>query len=328
MNGTAFWSWAYEIVSRKETGLAGKMVSKPLAIAMRLIRRFRSDPIVRLRVGGRVLLMPWSHNLPLILRNNPLYEAEIGRLARHLSETDGQLVLVDVGANIGDTIATLPKLDRAKFLCIDGSERYFDLLRQNYAADAQVKVEFALLTDGTDQTSSTRIKEGQGTAHVETAESSGTAAPCLTLDQLLERYPEFKNANFCKVDTDGYDLRVLRGATAFLRQAKPCLHIEVAPQHWRLYGGCEVADGLAFLSSFGYEELLVYDNLGYFIARDRTENPRVLGLLANYAMRRPAWFYYNVIAFHKTRRDLEEFYGREIEDAVASANSLQELILS
>ncbi len=90
---------------------------------MRLIRRFNTDPIVRLQVGDRALLMPWSHNLPLILRSNPLYETEIGRLAQHLADIDGRVVMIDAGANIGDTIATLPKLDQAKFLCIEGSER-------------------------------------------------------------------------------------------------------------------------------------------------------------------------------------------------------------
>jgi FkbM family methyltransferase len=315
MGGTAFWSWAYEVTSRKRTGSLEVLLSKPLALALRLVRGFTTDPIVRLPVGDRTLLMPWSHNLPSILRSNPLYETEIGRLALQLAETDGEVVMIDAGANIGDTIATLPKLHQAKFLCIEGSERYYDLLQKNWESDTRVRPVFALLTDAVGGTNGARVKEVEGTAHVEMTEGSKAVAPWRTLDQLLEVYPEFKEANFCKIDCDGYDLRVLKGGTEFLERAKPCLHIEFGLQLWRRYGDCDAADGFAVLAKFGYKEVLVYDNLGRFIARDCVENPRILGILADYTMRSPHWFYFNLIAFHKTRKDLEKFYGAEVDAA-------------
>jgi FkbM family methyltransferase len=315
MNGTAFWSWAYGVASRERTGLSGAVLSKAVTIAVRLARRFETDPIVQLQVGDRALLMPWSHNLPLILRNNPLYETEIGRLAQHLVNADGEVAMIDAGANIGDTIATLPKLPQAKFLCIEGSERYYDLLRKNLESDPRVKLEFALLTDVRGQGKGARVKEIEGTAHIEMTDDSSAAAPWRTLDELIELHPEFNQANFCKIDCDGYDLRILKGGTEFLERAKPCLHIEFGLQLWRQYGGCEAGDGFAFLSKFGYKEVLVYDNFGRFIARDYVENPRILGALADYTVRCPPWFYLNLIAFHETRKDIERFYGREMDAA-------------
>ena len=321
MNGIGFWSWAYDVAGREQTGRPQDWLAKPLRLAVRMARKFKSDPIVSVQVGDRALLMPWSHNLPSILRSNPLYEAEIGRLTRHLVEVDGDVVMIDAGANIGDTIATLPKLSQAKFLCIEGSERYYDLLRKNCESDPRATLEFALLTDVKGENHGAQVKEVEGTAHVELTGGSSAAAPWRTLDELLDLHPEFKNANFCKVDCDGYDLRVLKGATALLERAKPCLHIEIGPQLWRMYGGCEVSDGLEFLSRFGYQDVLVYDNLGYFIARDSVQNSRVLGILADYAMRHPSWFYLNMIAFHESRKDLEQFYQREIAEAAASSKS-------
>jgi FkbM family methyltransferase len=299
------------------------LISKPLGIAARLVRKFKGDPIVRLRVGHRSLLMPWSHNLPLILKSSPLYETEIGRLAEHLVTSDGELVMIDAGANIGDTFATLPKLNPAKFLCIEGSERYYDLLRRNLESDPQVQLEFALLTDVKRGGQRARIKEIEGTAHIEMTDDASAAAPWRTLDEVIELHPEFAKANFLKVDCDGYDLLVLKGAPGFLERTKPCLHIEFGPQLWRMYGGCEIADGLEFLFQFGYKEVLVYDNLGYFIARDSVRNSRVLEILSDYAMRHPAWFYLNVLAFHETRKDLEQFYAREVDQAAASAGSVR-----
>src|ERR1700736_6244176 len=103
MMWTAFWSWAYGITSRKETSLPAGVVFKPLKLGVGLAQRLSGDPIVKLPVGDRALLMPWSHNLPLILKNNPLYETEIGRLAFHLSKTDRQVLMIVPGANIGHT---------------------------------------------------------------------------------------------------------------------------------------------------------------------------------------------------------------------------------
>jgi len=323
MDRTAFWSWAYGITSRKNTGLGDALVYKPIKLAIRLAQKFSNDPVVKLPVGEKALFMPWSHNLPLILRKNPLYETEIGRLASHLSKTDGELLMIDIGANIGDTIAALPPLGRAKFLCVEGSERYFGLLRKNYESDPRTVLLFALLTDVPAQANGARLKETEGTAHVDMIEGSAAAAPWLTLDEIVGKYPAFANANFVKVDVDGYDLRTLRGATTFLERAKPCLHIEVGPQLWREYGGCEVSDGLAFLSKFGYKDVLVYDNLGYFITRDTTQNPKFIGVLADYAMRHPPWFYINLIAFHETRKDLEQFYGGEIKAASDSSRQVR-----
>ncbi len=108
----------------------------------------------------------------------------------------------------------------------------------------------------------------------------------------------------------------MKGGAAFLERAKPCLHIEFGLQLFGArYGGCEAVDGLAFLSKFGYKEVLVYDNLGRFIARDYVENPRILDVLAGISatLRCPPWFYLNLIGFHDTRKDLEKFYTAEVD---------------
>ena len=151
MNAITFWSWAYGIANGQPRGIRGAWILEPLRFGIELARRFNSDPIVKVRVGNRALLLPWSHQLPRILESCPCYEREIGRLAAYLDRKDGELLMIDVGANIGDTVATLPQLNRAKFLCVEGSRRYFDLLRKSYESDPNVTFHFALLTDSAAQ---------------------------------------------------------------------------------------------------------------------------------------------------------------------------------
>lgn len=201
------------------------VVFSPLRFGIRLAHKFQGDPVVKVHVGNRLLLMPWSHQLPRILKSYPDYEAEIGRLAAYLDRADGKLLMIDAGANVGDTIATLPPLHRADFLCVEGSQLYFDLLQRSYDSDANVTLLFALLTDSTSSIGKAGVHEAGGTAHVAKGNGSLTAAPWMTVDEVVERYPAFERANFLNIDTDGYDLRVLRGATVLLERAKPCLHL-------------------------------------------------------------------------------------------------------
>jgi FkbM family methyltransferase len=42
----------------------------------------------------------------------------------------------------------------------------------------------------------------------------------ITLDSLLERYPEFRKPDFLKLDVQGYELNVLQGALALLKQTE------------------------------------------------------------------------------------------------------------
>jgi hypothetical protein len=82
-------------------------------------------------------------------------------------------------------------------------------------------------------------------------------------------------------------------------------------EHFLCYSRREVGDGLVFLYKMGYKNVLIYDNQGYLIGRDTTGNSKLLTTLAGYAIRHP-WFYMNLVAFHETRKDIEQFYSYEM----------------
>jgi FkbM family methyltransferase len=304
------WSCGYRIATNKRTTRFGEWLSNPLRLMVRLARKFHHDPTVRVPISGKPLLIPWSHNLPQILADFPYYESEIGRLAAYLHRIDDHLCMIDIGANIGDTLAILPPLKRSRFLCVEGSQRYFDLLRRNYVGDRRVTPVLALLGDGTVQAAAGRVVETGGTGHVCHA-ASNSPVDWKSLDQLLNEHAEFKRANFLKIDTDGYDLHVLHGATSLLQDAHPCLHIEFSPRHWRDYGGNTVQEGLEFLAAFDYRQMIIYDNQGVLIDRDTTSTPRFIPLLTDYALRKPG-FYLNIVAFHSSRTDADVFYRDEL----------------
>ena len=57
-----------------------------------------------------------------------------------------------------------------------------------------------------------------------------------------------------KIDTEGYELRVLKGATRLLQDSKPTLYIEVNDDNLREQGDSALAI-IEFLSSLGYDRI-------------------------------------------------------------------------
>ena len=89
------------------------------------------DPLVKVKIGKYKILMNLSHELPYSLNVNPLYDRALPRICLELGKKNNNPKIIDVGANIGDTVALIMEKTNAEFLCIDGNEEFFPLLKQN-----------------------------------------------------------------------------------------------------------------------------------------------------------------------------------------------------
>jgi FkbM family methyltransferase len=264
---------------------------------LRRLRTLRRNKIINL--AGHRIELPASHSLPAIRAKCPHYEGEISRLAEFLLKTEGRLDMVDVGANVGDTVALIRSRGHGCFLCIEGSPRFFGFLQKNVGELANVRCINALVTDPDDVSQSADFTETDGTAYVAKGRSSHapSTVPRLTLDRILSENADFPAPNFLKIDTDGYDLNVLRGSTRLLQSSRPAIHFELSFRHWKSVGGATWKEAADLLSVSGYKECLLYDNLGYLIGVDEFECARLLPVMELYAFRRDR-FYLNVVTFH------------------------------
>jgi hypothetical protein len=107
-----------------------------------------------------------------------------------------------------------------------------------------------------------------------------------TLDSVLTGYPAFRDAKLLKVDTDGFDCRVLRGAAELLQQARPLLFFEYDP-HLLPRNPQAALEVFSWLRGFEYSTVLVYDNFGDYQATIPLSNAEALeDLHACYSGRR------------------------------------------
>jgi len=253
------------------------------------------DPLVRYRLGGTDLLIPVSHELPEHRAAYPQYSANLGRIGRLVSQKYDGLVCVDIGANVGDSLAILREQASFPILCVEGNPRYFELLRRNVSRDVALDQAYVGNTSGS---VTVDVIESSGTARlVEVRE--GTKVQMSTLADVLARHPQFARPKLLKIDTDGMDSLILLGAAEMLADVRPVVFFEFDPDS-------SIGDGdlFATLRAAGYERVIVYENTGeYLLTATLDDLPLLADLTAFYSGRRSAR-YADMCVFHGEDRDL------------------------
>jgi FkbM family methyltransferase len=270
----------------------------------RLILKGR-DPVVHWEINGRKLELPLSHQLPFYRREFPTYAANLERLAAAIRRELGCLAMIDVGANIGDSVALAAARDGDTGLLIEGDKRYFELLKRNTAALDGVVCVSTMLSDAPGKVPVRLVTSG-GTGQVIDA-SAGQHALVSSLDCVVKEYPQFRQCNLLKIDVDGYDFRVLRGAAELVRAAQPVLFFEQDPA--LLDQAKEDADAVwDWLVQAGYTSLFIYDHLGFWVGAFPLADTTFFRQLNAYSRQRPG-YYYDVAAFASSHRALEKTFA-------------------
>ena len=84
------------------------------------------------------------------------------------------------------------------------------------------------------------------------------------ISSVIEKHPAFANAKLLKIDTDGFDNKIIRGAATFLRQSKASIFFEYDP----FYLAKQNENGPAifdFLVDLGYDKWVIFDNHGRYL---------------------------------------------------------------
>jgi FkbM family methyltransferase len=273
----------------------------------RVFRTLRSaalrvhDPIVAYRLNGRSLALPLSHDLPNNRRVAPIYGDNLRRLCEFLRERRGRLTMIDVGANVGDSWVLSSPAKDDRYLLVEASERWSRLLERNATGASGVTRVRAMVSDRCERVSATVVVE-QGNGRIEIGGRDAREIETITVDALVERHPEFARADLLKVDVEGWDARVLRGASTLLRTARPVLFFEHDPS-----GAGEDDRVFHELADLGYRRFLFYDHRGFLAAVvGAGEWERVADLDA-YATQLEH-YYYDVCVFHADHAELPDAF--------------------
>jgi FkbM family methyltransferase len=230
----------------------------------RTIRRLRlafSDPMVNFCVGECRLRLPLSHELPFYRKRFPEYGLNLGRVSFYTRRKYPDSTMIDVGANVGDSVAIVRMFTEIPILCVEGEPRFFQLLAENTKGLRDIELEHTFVGAEGDHVSAIRLEGGN--AQVLLGPPPGRARIC-TLSQSLAHHSRFATAKLLKLDAEGFDCKILATEGALLRSNKPVLFFEYYPLQCHL-AGQEPLLLLSVLYEIGYSTLLIYQNIGRYL---------------------------------------------------------------
>lgn len=242
------------------SGLWGRISTSLLARMRRFRLRFGDSPI-KMQWCRRSILAPLSHELSRYRAFFPSYNVNLGRVASAMARASFKpLFAIDVGANIGDTGLLLLDSGFSAVLCIEGSPHFMRYLRENANGEPGATVVQALVAYEGGPLRVT-LKESRGTARMEAAEGE-EGLPTCTLDEAVAGYGLNRTVHLLKIDTDGYDARILLHNARFIEIHRPVVFIEADVTFDTENDSTVIAQALKMLHGRGYRNFLVFRNTG------------------------------------------------------------------
>ncbi|WP_153798739.1 FkbM family methyltransferase [Foetidibacter luteolus] len=249
-------------------------------------------------VGNYEIVLPANNPLISTYKEQKDFNGEIARLVNIVNEKYPDLVLLDVGANVGDTVAIIKSIKDIPIVCIEGDELSYRYLQRNVAQFKHVTTIKQFLGETDSSINVTLDKQGWNTTIIPGKEGA-SLVQLLTLDTVINDIPDKSKIKFLKIDTEGFDTIILRGAFNYLKQVKPVVYFEYNRDNMNAIG----EDGLSTifsLASLGYSDILFFDDRGRFVISASLSNEDIVSQLHHYANGSGSLiYYYNICLFHK-----------------------------
>jgi FkbM family methyltransferase len=167
--------------------------------------------------------------------NEPRINGEYWLLEQVLSSNPDPKVLLDIGANKGDwtahALAVARMSDAVHVHAFEPSRATRSMLSSRFARDAAVTVQPYALSDTVGEAKFYSSEDGAGTNSL--LPSSGLnveVAELTTIDRFMQQ-SGIENVSMAKIDTEGFDLLVLRGAEQSLLAGR--INVVQFEYNWR-----------------------------------------------------------------------------------------------
>ncbi len=199
---------------------------------------------------GHPFIYPFDSMIGRAIARGEEWDTALGTIMPALLPMDNPLIC-DVGSNIGASLLQIMKAKpAARVVAFEPSARFLPFLKRNVELAGAGEVEIVPLALGkqrgtlqlyTNATSSSAIARSYGQRP-----RRKELVAMTTLDDVFRLRA---GVDFIKVDADGLDLAVLRGAEEVLRRDAPILYFELFPT---LLAIADAVAGLSWLRSLGY----------------------------------------------------------------------------
>lgn len=222
-------------------------------------------------IDGVCIDLGEGHNLPAIQKAYKMYDKIFPYIGEMTMHKKGK-VIVDIGANVGDTLAAMWKHTDDHFIEIEPVKEFFNLLVKNVdklGITERVCAERAFITDNIEESYQVKLSKG-GTAHKERIDIDAMEfIPSQSIDGLIkEKGIAYEEVDFLKIDTDGFDADCILAAKELLKRGSALLYwenyVETVAQYQKY------KEAYALLNKENYTSFFIFDNWGNFLCKGDT----------------------------------------------------------
>ena len=251
---------------------------------------------VTINIHGRRAFVNNGHSYPLFARRFPHWNNPLIELVYESSTVLARPINVaDIGASIGDTAMLLESncpSSVSKFICIEGDTEFFRYLRENLEQSDRYELHNVMLSSKESEIPSL-IRTHAGTASAQ----GNSVTHAVPFDSLVS---SVHPPDVIKIDVDGFDGKVLAGATQTLRQHKPAVIFEWDPSLCKQTGNDWLAH-FKILENLEYTRYIWFTKYGDFSHFTTIMDTVAIKQLAKICLsgERDYNWHYDVVALHK-----------------------------
>ncbi|AIE76002.1 MULTISPECIES: FkbM family methyltransferase [unclassified Synechocystis] len=217
---------------------------------------FFHQAFTKIKIGDYEIDAPEKHLLLNLLPVQPYRDQCVGVSAGFFSKKYPDSLIIDVGANIGDTAAIVSTYSNNELLLIESSDYYFDILEANSSKfKNNVTLKKIFIADGS-QVSGYLYHWG-GTAYFK-AEENGVNIKTERLCDLTKN-----KVCFVKLDTDGFDFDIILDSVKWFSQVKPGILFENQIRNAHDLAQADLVFDKLF--EIGYTHFIVWDDPGFHL---------------------------------------------------------------
>lgn len=289
-------------------------------IVRHLFRKFGYD-IVKIQLNAKnlalktkevflcntVVKMPANNPLVNVYKNVPEFNFLIGKIAKIVANKYPELKVIDIGANVGDTTIIITHHINCDVIAIEGDDISFNYLKLNTAINPRVVAYKQFLGDKNQTLQMEISKQGWNNTLLPSNNAKKNII-LKTLDTFIE-YQKISilNVKLIKLDTEGFDTIILRGATKVIIEQKPVIFLEYNNDNMAAIS----ENGLATILNFvdlGYHDIYFFDPYGNLILKTNLNQKLIIEQLDNYIKpnKNSSIVYYDICLIHKDDGDISE----------------------
>ena len=210
-----------------------------------------------------MISIPMDHPLPQYQIRYKNYDTFLYFVALHLPRGS---TVIDVGANVGDSLAAMASSnDKLHFICVEPEPLFFEYLKKNAeliaASGENMNIELHDVLIANRNEYSGLMRES-GTSHGIIKNRDKTAIKSKKIDDILST-DQKNSVSLLKVDVDGFDYDVIESASKTIKKSKPLIYFEATPNSKSQFE--KFKNLIILLQKNKYANWTAFDNYGNLI---------------------------------------------------------------